>query len=226
MITLNDVHKRYWTDRGEPHWVLRGITLTFPGNKNTGILGRNGAGKSTLMRLMAGLDMPTRGTIERSGRLSWPLGLTKGLQRNLTGRQNARFICRLHGYDDDALEERLDFIQSYSELGDFFDEPVRTYSSGMRGRLNFAVAQAFQFEMYLVDEGMGAGDLRFKERAQEALRSRYENSGLVLISHNLATLENFCDYAVLLHEGKAYWFDSVSEAYREYRKSIGKEPTE
>jgi capsular polysaccharide transport system ATP-binding protein len=224
MIALHDVHKRYWTDRGEPHWVLRGITLTFPTDRNTGILGRNGAGKSTMLRLMAGIDMPTRGTVERTGRLSWPLGITRGLQGALTGRQNARFICRLYGYENEALDERLAFIQSYSELGEFFDEPVRTYSSGMRGRLNFAVAQAFEFEMYLVDEGMGAGDIMFKKRAKAALRNRYESSGLVLISHNLSTLRNFCDAAVWLHEGQGYWFDSVNEAYREYRKSLGKNP--
>jgi capsular polysaccharide transport system ATP-binding protein len=220
MITLTNVHKRYWTNRGEPHWVLRGITLTFPSDVNVGILGRNGAGKSTLLRLMAGLDTPTIGTIERTARMSWPLGITKGLQGSLTGRQNARFICRIYGYENEALDERVTFIQSYSELGELFDEPVRTYSAGMRGRLNFAVAQAFRFDMYLADEGMGTGDAVFKKKAKRALRNRFNRSGLILVSHNEATLRAFCDAAVWLHEGKAYWFDSVGKAVRQYKKSL------
>jgi capsular polysaccharide transport system ATP-binding protein len=220
MIALTDVHKRYWLSNGEPHWVLRGITVTFPSDKNTAVIGRNGAGKSTLLRLMAGIDTPTLGKIERTVRLSWPLGITKGLQRNLTGRQNARFICRIYGYEDEALNERVEFIRSYSKLKTFFDEPVSSYSAGMRGRLNFAVAQAFQFEMYIADEGMGAGDAAFKRQAKKALRSRFQRSGLVLVSHNEATLKNFCDAAMWLHQGKAYWFDSVGDAFREYKKSM------
>jgi len=219
MITLTDVHKRYWTSRGEPHWVLRGITLAFPADRNTGIIGRNGAGKSTMLRLMSGLDMPTRGHVERTGRVSWPLGLTSSTVNRLTGRQNAKFICRIHGFEDE-IKDRVDFIHAYSELGDMFDEEVRTYSAGMRGRLNFAIARAFEFDMYIADEGMGAGDAAFKGKAQKALRDTFKRSGLVLVSHNETTLKQFCDYAVWLHEGQAYSFDSVDEALKNYRQSI------
>ena len=223
MIILNDVHKRYWTSRGEPHWVLKGITVTFPRGKNVGIIGRNGAGKSTLLRLMAGLDMPTRGTIECKGmRMSWPLGLTKGMQNNLTGRQNARFICRLYGYEGEELDERVASIWEFSELDEAFDEPVHTYSSGMRGRLNFSIANAFQFEMYLADEGMGAGDTTFKDKVQSALEQRFSKASLVVVSHNERTIARFCEAAVLLDEGKAYWFDTVREAFKAYRRSRDK----
>jgi capsular polysaccharide transport system ATP-binding protein len=219
MIRLNDVHKRYWTSRGEPHWVLRGITLTFPRDRNVGIIGQNGAGKSTLLRLMAGLDTPTRGTIERKARLSWPLGLARGMQPALTGRQNARFICRLYGYQDHELDERVEFIREYSELEEAFDEPVGTYSTGMRGRLNFSVAHSFQFEMYLADEGMGAGDAKFNRKVSAALKSRFEHAALVMVSHNERLIAQFCDAAVWLHEGQAHWFESVREAFRYYRRS-------
>ena len=222
MITLTDVHKRYWTSRGDPHWVLTGISLTFPTDRNIGVIGKNGAGKSTLLRLMSGLDTPTRGTVERTGRISWPLGLTRGVIGRLTGRQNARFICRVHGFEDE-LEDRIAFIHSYSELEDAFDEPVSTYSAGMSGRLNFAIAQAFRFDMYLADEGLGAGDAVFKRKAQEALKSRFDRSGLVLVSHNENTIKRFCDSAIWLHEGKAYWFDTVEEAFKNYKASIGEE---
>jgi capsular polysaccharide transport system ATP-binding protein len=222
MIILNDVYKRYWTSRGEPHWVLKGITLTFPRDKKVGIIGRNGAGKSTLLRLMAGLDTPTRGSIERKARLSWPLGLTRGIQPSLTGRQNARFICRLYGYEGDELDERLESIHQFSELEEAFDESVHTYSNGMRGRLNFSIAHAFQFEMYLADEGLGAGDATFKDKVEDALQARFTKAALVVVSHNERTIARYCEAAVWLHEGKAYWFDSVREAFIAYRRSSRK----
>jgi capsular polysaccharide transport system ATP-binding protein len=222
MIILNDVHKRYWTSRGEPHWVLKGISLTFPRDKNVGIIGRNGAGKSTLLRLIAGLDTPTRGSIERKARLSWPLGLTRGVQPSLTGRQNARFICRLYGYEGDALDERVESIREFSEIEDAFDEPVNTYSSGMRGRLNFSIAHAFQFEMYLADEGLGAGDATFKDKVESALDARFEGAALIVVSHNERTIARFCQAAVWLHEGQGYWFDSVRAAFKAYRRSTRK----
>jgi capsular polysaccharide transport system ATP-binding protein len=222
MIVLNDVHKRYWTRRGEPHWVLKGITMTFPRDTNVGIIGRNGAGKSTLLRLMAGLDTPTRGTIERKVRLSWPLGLTRGLQASLTGRQNARFICRLYGYEGEELDERVASIFEYSELDEAFDEPVNTYSSGMRGRLNFSIAHSFQFEMYLADEGIGAGDATFKNKVKTALEQRFNSASLIVVSHNEKTIARFCDAAVWLHEGKAHWFDTVREAFKAYRRAGGR----
>ena len=222
MIVLNDVHKRYWTRRGEPHWVLKGITMTFPRDTNVGIIGRNGAGKSTLLRLMAGLDTPTRGTIERKVRMSWPLGLTRGLQSALTGRQNARFICRLYGYEGEELDERVASIFEYSELDEAFDEPVNTYSSGMRGRLNFSIAHSFQFEMYLADEGIGAGDATFKNKVKTALEQRFNNASLIVVSHNEKTIARFCEAAVWLHEGKAHWFDTVREAFKAYRRAGGR----
>jgi capsular polysaccharide transport system ATP-binding protein len=219
MIVLDNVHKRYWTRRGDPHWVLKGITMTFPRDKNVGIIGRNGAGKSTLLRLMAGLDMPTIGTIQTHGRMSWPLGLTRGLQGILTGRQNARFICRLYGYDGEELDERVEAIRAFSELEEVFDEPLNTYSSGMKGRLNFSIAAAFQFDVYLSDEGMGAGDEVFKEKVEATLKQRFRDAALIVVSHNERTISRFCEECVWLNEGKAEWFDTVRGAFKAYRMS-------
>jgi capsular polysaccharide transport system ATP-binding protein len=217
MIALTDVHKRYWTQNGEPHWVLRGVTLQFPQDRNTGVIGVNGAGKSTLLQLIAGNDRPTRGEIRTSGRVSWPIGLTGGLQRTMTGRQNARFIFRIHGLEDD-MKERLDYVQSFAGLGEAFDEPVRTYSSGMRARLNFSLSLAVDFDMYLVDEVMAVGDAEFKGKSQKAVKALSERAGLVIVSHSEGTIKSFCDSAVLLHEGRAHWFDAAEDALREYRK--------
>src|SRR5678815_2779763 len=142
MIALADVHKRYRTGRGEEKWALRGVTVTFPANRNVAVLGANGAGKSTLLRLMAGIDRPTRGEIRCERRVSWPIGVAAGLQPNLTGRQNTRFICRLQGYGEGEVEDRIQFVQVFAELGDAFEQPVASYSKGMRGRLNFALSVA------------------------------------------------------------------------------------
>ncbi len=131
MILVNDVHKRYQTDHGPGKWVLKGIDLTFPPKINVGLIGRNGAGKSTLLRLIGGIDQPNKGSIERRCRVSWPMGFGGGLQASLTGRQNAKFVCRIHGHEDD-LNDRVNYIQGFAELGDAFDEPIKTYSSGIR----------------------------------------------------------------------------------------------
>jgi capsular polysaccharide transport system ATP-binding protein len=218
MITVNDVHKRYWKRNGDPHWVLRGVSITFPADRNVGVIGVNGAGKSTLLRLIAGTDMPTRGEIRVESRVSWPIGLTRGLQQNLTGRQNARFICRIHGFQEE-LVDRIQFVHSFSELGDSFDEPVRNYSSGMRGRLNFALSLAFEFDTYLVDEVMAAGDARFKAKAQKAMKGLAARASMIVVSHSDDIIKGFCDSGVWLHEGKAYWFDSVMDALKQYKRA-------
>lgn len=218
MITVTDVHKRYWKRKGEPHWVLRGVSVTFPSDRNVGVIGVNGAGKSTLLRLIGGIDMPTRGEIRVESRVSWPIGLTKGLQGTLTGRQNARFICRIHGFEEE-LEDRIEFVRSFSELGESFDEPIRTYSTGMRSRLNFSLSLAFQFDTYLVDEVMGAGDAAFTAKSSKAMKDLASSASMIIVSHSEELIKSFCDSAVWLHEGKAYWFDSVKDALNEYRSA-------
>jgi len=218
MITVTDVHKRYWKRRGEPHWVLRGVSVTFPADRNVGVIGVNGAGKSTLLRLMAGIDMPTRGEIHVDSRVSWPIGLTRGLQPTLTGRQNARFICRIHGFEEE-MQDRLGFVRYFSELGEAFDEPVRTYSTGMRARLNFSLSLAFEFDMYIVDEAMAAGDAAFKAKSSRAMKDLANRAAMIIVSHSEDIIKSFCDSAVWLHDGKAYWFDSVKDAMKEYKSA-------
>jgi capsular polysaccharide transport system ATP-binding protein len=214
VITISDLHKRFWTRRGEAHWVLRGVSLTFPGDRNVGVIGVNGAGKSTLLRLISGVETPTRGTIRCDKRVSWPIGLTGGLQAKLTGRQNARFICRVHGFED--FEERLRFVLDFSELAEAFDEPVWTYSSGMRGRLNFALSLAFTFDMYLVDEVMGVGDAGFRNKSAKAIRDLASRSAMIIVSHSEGTIKQMCQAVVWLHEGQARWYDSPAEGLRDY----------
>ncbi|MBB3009225.1 ABC transporter ATP-binding protein [Cupriavidus alkaliphilus] len=218
MIEITDVHKRYRTTHGSK-WVLQGVTLRIPQKSRVALIGANGAGKSTLLRLVGGIDQPNRGSIVRNCRVSWPLGLSGGFQGSLSGRQNTKFVCRIHGIHG-ALAEKLEFVREFSELHDAFEDPVKTYSSGMRSRLAFAMSLAFDFDTYLVDELTAVGDAAFKRKSQKAFEDLAGRAGLVMVSHSESTLKNFCQSAVWLHQGQAHWFDSVEEALRAYRDSI------
>ena len=167
MIELRNVHKRYRTTHGAGRWVLKGITLDIPARRSVGLVGANGEGKSTLLRLIGGIDTPTKGKVVRHCRASWPLGLAGGLQSALTGRQNAIFVCRIHGQEAD-IPDKLAFIADFAEIGAAFDEPIKTYSSGMQARLKFAMSMAFDFEVYLVDELTSVGDAAFRKKARAA----------------------------------------------------------
>ena len=219
MIVVNDVYKRYRTDHGPGRWVLEGVNLTIPPGTNVGLIGRNGAGKSTLLRLIGGNDSPTRGSVERRCRVSWPMGFGGGLQGSLTGRQNARFICRIHGHDSD-LADRIAQIEEFCEIGDAFDEPVKTYSSGMRSRLQFGMSLAFDFDVYISDEVTSTGDAAFQAKALAAFKNLANRAGLIMVSHGEGILKQFCKAGILLHEGRAHWFDDISDALKVYKASL------
>lgn len=219
MIVVEDVHKRYQTEHGVGKWVLKGVSFTIPPKTNVGLVGRNGAGKSTMLRLIGGVDQPTRGRVERHCRVSWPLGFGGGLQGSLSGRQNAKFICRIHG-EEEHIPERIAAIQEFAEIGDAFDEPVKTYSSGMQARLKFAISLAFDFDVYLADELTAVGDAAFKQKAQKAFRELVDRAGVILVSHQEGILKEVCSAGIWLHEGGAFWFDDVKDALEHYRESL------
>lgn len=217
MIVVDDVFKHFMTEQGARKWVLKGVNLTIPAQCSVGLVGRNGAGKSTLLSLIGGTDQPTRGTVTRDCRVSFPLGLAGGLQGSLSGRQNTKFVCRMMGRDED-LAQILDGVCDYAELGAAFDEPVNTYSSGMAARLRFAVSLAFDFDVYLVDEVTAVGDAVFKKKSRETFRKLADHAGLIMVSHDDNTLREFCQAGILLHEGRAHWFDSIEDALKKYWK--------
>lgn len=218
MIVLEDVHKRYRTDHGPGKWVLKGVSFTIPPKVNVGLVGRNGAGKSTLLRIIGGVDQPTRGKVNRYCRVSWPMGSGGGLQGALTGRQNAKFVCRIHGLEAD-IPERIAFIQDFAEIGDAFDEPINTYSSGMKSRLLFGLSLAFDFDVYISDEVTATGDAAFRQKAAAAFQKLTDQAGLIMISHGVGTLKQFCTAGIWLHQGQAYWFDRIDDALAAYKKS-------
>lgn len=218
MIRLEHVCKRYRTTRGPGPWVLQDISITIPARCSVGLVGANGAGKSTLLRLIAGADKPTRGSVNRMCRVSWPLGLMGGLQSQLTGRQNAKFVCRLLGRDGD-LPSLLAFVESFADIGAAFDQPVGTYSSGMGARLKFALSLAFSFDVYLVDELTAVGDAAFRKKSREAFREVVKTGSVIMVSHQEGALKEFCQAGIFIDHGRAHWFDQLDDALYAYRQS-------
>ncbi len=212
MIALNKITKTYPTLHGV-NVVLNNISAVFPERTNVGIIGRNGAGKSTLMRLISGSEQPDSGTIVRSGRVSWPVGFSGGFSGSLTGAQNARFVARIYGMDIDDVTA---FASAFSELGEYFYMPVKTYSSGMRARLAFALSMAVDFDVYLVDEITAVGDSQFQKKCRAAFDDRRDRSTLIIVSHDMNTIKNYCDTCVWLRNGHLLFFSTIEEASSAY----------
>lgn len=214
MIRLENVYKSYPTKFGRKY-VLKGVNYEFPENKNIAILGRNGAGKSTLLRLLGGIDFPERGTITTDKELSWPLGLASGFQGSMTGLENTRFVCRIYGaYKTRDVEN---FVKDFSELGQDFYLPVRTYSTGMRSRLAFGLSMAFKFDVYLLDEITSVGDPKFKRKATQAFREKRDSANLIMVSHSEDQLRDICDVGVVLRDGQMEVYNDLEKAIWVYQ---------
>ncbi len=214
MLQLEGVCKSF-TKNGVTRDVLLGIDATFLPGDAVGILGRNGAGKSTLMKIMAGVEHPTRGKVRRRMSVSWPMGYDAAVHGSLTGADNARFIARLYDRPPGWVES---FVQEFSEIGDEFRKPVKTYSDGMKARLIFALSMAVDFDCYLIDEVIAAGDARFAERCRQALLARRGRSALILVSHQTNTVRQLCTHAAILHEGRLMFHEDLDQAFAEYEQ--------
>lgn len=220
MIRLERLSKRFRRD-GVVRHILTDVTFTIPSDQNLALLGRNGAGKSTLLRLIAGTLKPDSGRVVSSRRLSWPMGFSGSFHPSLTGAQNARFVARIYGRDTAAL---LREVEDFAELGSFFHLPVSTYSSGMRARLAFAVSMAVDFETYLVDEVIGVGDTRFRRKCAAAFRDRMGRANVIMISHNAATLKQFCEAGIILEAGRLTYFPDISAAIAAHESNMASPP--
>lgn len=220
MISLQNVSKSYMTMTGRKV-VFSNLSLDIPEYVNVGLIGRNGAGKSTLMRLLAAADLPDSGKIITTGRLSWPVGLRGGMQGNLTGRDNVKFVCRIHGVRRSVMREKISHVQEFAELGDYFDRPVSTYSSGMKARLGFGTSMAFDFDYYLIDEVMAVGDAAFKAKSRQVFKERLESAKVILISHSMKLIERMCDVVAHLDRGQIRLYRNVRKGIAAYLKSGG-----
>lgn len=221
MIRVKRVTKAYRTAKGT-RTVLDGVSFRLAPGQKLGILGRNGAGKSTLIRLISGVELPSSGQLTREMSVSWPLAFTGGFQGSLTGLDNLRFICRVY---DAPIEPAVDFVQDFSELGDYLYEPVRTYSAGMRARLAFALSMAIDFDCFLIDEVVAVGDDRFHEKCRHELFVKRHDRAMIIVSHHADYVKQHCDQAAVLVDGRLTVHRDTRLAFEHYESSAARVPT-
>jgi ABC-type polysaccharide/polyol phosphate transport system ATPase subunit len=200
--------------------AVKHVSFEIPHGTVLGIVGANGAGKSTLVRTIAGILPPTEGRIDVFGRVSTLLALGVGFNRNLTGRDNVRLGGLAAGLNRDQLDEKYEEIVRFAELGEFMDMPMRTYSSGMYGRLAFSVAVNMDPDILLIDEALSVGDARFRRKSANKMRELCsEAHTIVLVSHALGSIRELCDQAIWLDHGEMRMWDepeAVVDAYTEF----------
>jgi capsular polysaccharide transport system ATP-binding protein len=216
MLELIDVCKSYPINHGRgQRLVLDHVNLRINLGEKWGVLGRNGAGKSTMIRVLSGSDRPHSGVVRKSMAVSWPLAFGDAFQGSLTGRDNARLISRVYGVD---FEKTMAQIEDFAELGAYLNEPVKTYSSGMRSRLAFAISMAIEFDCFLIDEGMSVGDHRFAKKCDYELFEKRGERSMVIVAHQTDLIRKHCDRAAVLEAGRLIVYENVEEAINSYEK--------
>jgi ABC-type polysaccharide/polyol phosphate transport system ATPase subunit len=199
-------------------WALQDIDLEVEAGTTLGILGRNGAGKSTMLQIISGVLQPTTGTVTVNGRLTAIFGLGSGFNPEFTGRENAMMNGLILGMDRHEMLERFEEIEAFADIGDFMDHPVKTYSSGMKSRLGFAVAVNVDPDILVIDEALAAGDAAFKKRALQRMYDLRDSGTTVLfVSHSMGMVNRFCTDAVLLHRGQMISRGTPDEVVGQYR---------
>ena len=212
MIRMDRVKKHY-NAAGHRKVILDRVSATFETGHSYGLLGVNGAGKSTTMRLLAGSELPTGGRIVKDARVSWPLGFAAGFHPTMSGMANLKFVARAYGEDERRVSR---FVDEFAELGDYINAPVKTYSSGMMARLAFGLSMAIAFDCYLVDEITSVGDARFQKRCRDAFEARRRNADVIMVSHDMGTIQSYCDRGMVLVDGQLIVFDDVASAIETY----------
>lgn len=212
LLRVADVVKEYETPIGKRR-ILNGISFDLRMGEKIAVLGRNGAGKSTLVKMLGGVEPPTRGSISRGLSMSWPLGFSGGVDGMMTGMSNVRFIARLYGR---PVEDMVAFVDDFAELGRQLFVPVKHYSTGMRMRLAFALTLAIDFECILIDEVIAVGDQRFHRKCFDALFVERARCAMILVSHDARTISSFCNKALVMKNGYARVFDDVDFALKIY----------
>lgn len=203
------------------HWTLEAITFKIYPQEAIGILGKNGAGKSTLLKIISGILKPSTGTIQVRGRIAAILELGMGFQPDLTGRQNAYHATGLMGYSQKQIDTVINDIESFADIGEYFDQPVRTYSSGMQARVAFSIAVAFRPEILIVDEVLSVGDAAFQRKCFRKIEEFMEaGTTLLFVSHDIETVKKICSKAIFLENGQMIDFGPAKKVCDMYEKSL------
>jgi capsular polysaccharide transport system ATP-binding protein len=212
-IRIIDVVKEYHTQIGRRR-ILDGISFEVKPGRKLAVLGRNGAGKSTLVKIIGGVEPPTSGTVERGIYMSWPIAFAGGFESTMTGLDNIRFIARLY---DRPIPDVVAFVDDFAELGRQLMLPVKLYSSGMRARLAFALTLAVDFDCFLIDEVIAVGDQRFHQKCHDALFVKRAHCAMILVSHDIRIIKDYCDQALVLKSGRGKVFDDLDFAIEIYQ---------
>ncbi|ABF63388.1 ABC transporter ATP-binding protein [Ruegeria sp. TM1040] len=213
MLEFVNVSKSFWTGT-QRKIILDKVSFTVELGTSLGILAPNGTGKTTLINMMAGLEKPDEGEIYRGCKISFPLGFMGGVINRLSAMENCRYIARLYGLDPDYVES---YCRWLCGLNEYFDQPLGTYSAGMKSRFSFALMLALDFDIYLIDEGMPSStDVEFNRKAGIILQERLETTTIVIVSHQPRTLEKFANTAAVLMNGQLHMFETLEEAKQLY----------
>ncbi|WP_420003467.1 ABC transporter ATP-binding protein [Arenibacterium sp. LLYu02] len=213
MLEFVGVSKSFWTGT-QRKVILDRVSFQVKLGTSLGILAPNGTGKTTLINMMAGLEKPDEGEIYRGCKISFPLGFMGGVVGRLSAMENCRYIARLYGLDPDYVES---YCRWLCGLGEYFDQPLGTYSSGMKSRFSFALMLALDFDIYLIDEGMPSStDVEFNRKAGSILQERLETTTIIIVSHQPRTLEKFANSAAVLMNGQLHMFETLEEAKQLY----------
>lgn len=187
----------------EELWVLRDVSFSIGRGETVGVIGQNGAGKSTLLKMITGTVRPTEGSVARTGRVAAILELGMGFNDEMTARQNVHHSAGLMGYSPAEIEQAMPGIEDFAEVGEYFDKPMRTYSSGMQVRVAFSVATAFRPDLLIVDEALSVGDTYFQHKSFDRIRQfRDAGTSIMLVSHGMADVKVLCDRVILLDKGQ------------------------
>lgn len=218
MIHFENVSKYYPTKQGRSY-VFKDVNISLPTDRNTAILGPNGVGKSTLIKMLGGADFPSKGKITSEQRISWPLGLQGGLQGSMSARENVRFVARINGHKNTKPVEQQ--VADFAQIGNYFDEPVKTYSNGMRSKITFGLAMAFElnFDVLLIDELTAVGDAAFKAKSKKLLLEKYDNTKLIMVNHSLKELKQFCDAGVVIKNQTLCYYPDLDVAIKDYQET-------
>jgi lipopolysaccharide transport system ATP-binding protein len=201
-------------------WVMQGVNFTVNPGEAVGIIGANGAGKSSLLKMITGTTQPTTGRVHITGRVAALLELGMGFHPDFTGRQNAFMAGQLLGYSVDEIVKLMPEIEAFAEIGDYIDQPVRVYSSGMQMRLAFSVATAIRPDILIVDEALSVGDTYFQHKSFDRIREfRKQGTTLLIVSHDKAAIQSVCDRAILLNAGKIA-MEGQPEAVMDYYNAL------
>jgi capsular polysaccharide transport system ATP-binding protein len=219
MIEIRNLTKSYPTELGRKY-VFRNLNFAVPEGSGIGLLGRNGAGKSTLLRILGGIEAADRGKVVTDKSISWPVGLGSGFQGSLSARENVRFVCRVLGANGEEMKAKEAFVEEFAEIGEYFDLPLSTYSSGMRARVTFGTSMAFDYDYYLIDEVMAVGDPNFRKKASAVFRDKLQKASVILVSHNMNDIREMCTAVIVVERGEAAVYKDLAEGIEAYTGAL------